>query len=640
MEVDVLEVLRSCPPFSVLGEEVLAGLARHLEVRLYPRGAYAFRQGQKSLGVLFLVASGTAEVTVTDEHHHRETVVGYRRRGDFFGETALFTGKTYGGSVRAAENMACLLIPQRRVEELIAGYPEFASFFTALLSERLRLLYAEAVARQPYEAYGAAESTPFHKRVSEIMTWSPVTCRLDTPVSEVARRMADHQISSVIVLDEGGYPAGLVTEKDLVHKVLAYPSCGPAGLTAEQVMDRKLVKLQVGDYYGKALLAVVKHQVKHMVVLDGERLAGVLTLRDLIKARSTGSLWVTDKIERARTLDDLARIGREVDSFLSALVAEKARVPELFEIITEMHDRLTCRVIELCEKELAEEGFGTPPVAYCWISMGSAGRKEQTLRTDQDNAIIYAGGGHGAASYFQVLGARVVEELVRAGFAWCKGGVMASNPRWCRSLDNWKEVVSGWMERAEPEDIRLLTILLDFRPVYGAADLAEELREHIFGAFSSSGRAPHFLAEEEVQARVPLTFLGGFATEKGGPHKNELNLKEAARHIVNCARIFAVKYGLRETSTLGRLRLLVEKGVLPEEDGEYVQGAFETLMMLRIRENLRKVRQGREADNYLNPYRLSRTEQMLLKDALLAITRLQKLTSRYFTDHWLRYVSS
>lgn len=623
----------------MLGEEVLAGLAPHLEVRVYPRGAYAFRQGQKGLGVLFLVASGTAEVTVTDEHH-RETVVGYRRRGDFFGETALFTGRTYGGSVRAAEDMACLLIPQRRMEELIAGYPEFASFFTALLSERLRLLYAEAVARQPYEAYGAAESTPFRKRVSEIMTWSPVTCRLDTPVNEVARKMAAHQISSVVVVDEAGCPVGLVTEKDLVHKVLVHPSCGLAELTAGQVMDKRLVKLQVGDSYGRALLAVVRHQVKHLVVLDGERLAGVLTLRDLIKARSTGSLWVTDKIEKARTLDDLARIGREVDNFLSALVAEKARVPELFEIISEMHDRLTCRIIELCEQRMAEEGFGLPPAAYCWVSMGSAGRKEQTLRTDQDNAIIYAGSGQQAADYFQALGARVVEELVRAGFAWCKGGVMASNPRWCRSLDSWKKAVSGWLERAEPEDVRLLTILLDFRPIYGAADLAAELREHIFGAFRFSGRAAHFLAEEEVQAKVPLTILGGFVTEKGGPHKNELNLKETARHIVNCARIFAVKYGLGETSTLGRLRLLVERGILPEEDGEYVQAAFETLMMLRLRENLKKIRQGKEADNYLNPYRLSRTEQMLLKDALLAIIRLQKLTSKHFTDHWLRYVSS
>lgn len=639
MDVDVIQVLKSSVPFNALGDDFLSELSGHVEVKTYQKGMYVFRQGQKSMQILFLVASGTGEVTITDQKG-QESVVSYRRQYDFFGETALLTDKTYGGSVRAAEDLTCLLIPREKIEETIVSHPEFSSFFTTLLSERLRMLYEETVAQQSYEAYSTVESPLLRKRVNELMTRSPVTCHVQASVSEVARLMAEYRISSVIVVNDGLYPVGLITERDLVHKVLTRSSWQVEKLTADLVMDEKLVKLRIDDFYNQALLAVVKNQVKHMVVLDGDRLAGIVTLGDLIKTRSTGSLWVTDKIESAVNLDELARIGQEVDNFLNALVAERASVPELFEIISEMHDRLTCRIIDLCQREMISKGYGPPPVKFCFINMGSAGRKEQTLRTDQDNGIIYEDGHPDSEKYFRALGTRVVEELVRAGFDWCKGGTMASNPLWCRSLSQWKEMAGIWITRADPEDTRLLSILLDFRPVYGEKNLAQELWQQIFEVFKKPVKASHYLTEEEVHVKVPLTIFGGFVTEKSGPNKNELNLKHVCRHIVNCVRIFAVKNEILETSTLGRLSKILENDLLSREDVEFVQNAYEILMMLRIRENLKKVKQGKAADSYINPYSLSIIEQSLLKNALSAITRLQKLTSSNFTNYWMRYVVS
>jgi len=639
VEDEVIRVLKSSVPFNALEDDFLAELAKHTEVKTYPKGTYVFRQGQKSLQILFIIASGLGEVTITDGKG-QEAVVSYRRQHDFFGETALLTDKTYGGSVRAAEDLTCLLIPREKIEETIIGHPEFSSFFTTLLSDRLRMLYEETVAQQSYEAYSTVESPLLRKRVGEIMTRSPVTCHVQASVNEVARLMAEYRISSVIVVNDELYPVGLITERELVRKVLTRSSWQVENLTADLIMDEKLIKIEVDDFYNRALLAVVKHQAKHLVVMDGETLAGIVTLGDLIKTRSTGSLWVTDKIETAKSLDELARIGQEVDNFLNALVAERASVPELFEIISEMHDRLTCRIIEMCLQEMLILGYGPPPVEFCWINMGSAGRKEQTLRTDQDNGIIYADGGQESEKYFQVLGTRVVEELVRAGFDWCKGGTMASNPLWCHSLSQWLEAVRVWITRAEPDDTRLLSILLDFRPVYGQKTLAHQLWRHIFEVFSKPVKASHYMTEEEVHVKVPLTIFGGFVTEKSGPNKGEINLKQVCRHIVNCVRIFAVKNEIMETSTLGRLARIMENNILPREDVEFVQNAYEILMMLRIRENLKKVKQGKAADNYINPHKLNIIEQSLLKNALSAITRLQKITSSNFTNYWMRYVVS
>ena len=475
----------------------------------------------------------------------------------------------------------------------------------------------------------ANESPLLRKRVSQLMTRSPVTCSPNEPVPRVAFLMAENSISSVIVVDGEGRPVGMVTEKDLVHKVLTRSSRQVEELTIELVMDDRPVLIRENDFYNQALLKMVKHQVKHLVVMDGENLAGILTIRDLIKTRSAGSLWVADKVETAKNLEELGRIGQEVGSFLNALVAERATVPELFEIITELHDRLTCRVIEFCLDKMISEGHGHPPAEYCWINMGSAGRKEQTLRTDQDNAIIYADGNQGSVRYFQLFGAMVVDELVRAGFGWCRGGTMASNPQWCRSLSQWKNAVEEWANRADPGDTRALSELLDFRGVHGSLDLARDLWDHVFVVFQKPVRATHYLAEE-LQVRVPLNIFGGFATEKAGFRKNGISLKAICRHIINCARLFAVKNSIADTSTLGRLDRIREKGILPAEDVEFVKNSFEFLMMLRIRENLKKVSQGREADNYINPYRLSRFEQSLVKNALSAITRLQKLTASRF----------
>jgi CBS domain-containing protein len=639
MEVDVMEVLRQTVPFNYLSSEVLADIAESVEVRKFPRGSYILKQGKEGPPILFVVARGTAEVVITDERHE-ESGVGFRHQHDFFGITSVLTQKSYPASVRAVEDITCILIPGKIIEELMVTHPHFSGHFTGILTERLRLLYNEVIVQHSYEARSTTESPLLRKRVSEIMTTEPVICQYRTPVADVAKLMVDHRVGSVVVVDDKEYPIGLVRERDLVHKVMTRASCQMENLTAGMVMDEKLIKLQMEAFYNQALLAVIKHQVTHMVVMDGDRLVGVLALRDLVNTRSTGSLWVTDKIETAKDLEHLSQIGQEVDDFLYALVTERASVPELFEIITEMHDRLTSRIIALCEQELVKNGYGPPPVEYCWINMGSAGRKEQMLRTDQDNAIIYDDSTRDHSQYFQVLGSRVVEELVRAGFAPCKGGVMASNPKWCRSLSEWKKVITRWFNEDEEDSIRMLTIILDCRPLYGSWGLSQQLWEHIFDGFKTSHGLTHILTEDELVRPVPLNLLGGFVTEKKGPHKNEINLKYVCRHIINCFRVFAVRNRMSEASTLGRIDRIVKNGILSGEDGALIREAFETLMMLEIRENVNKLKQGKGADNYVNPYRLNRTEQLLLKGAFSAILRLQKITSEHFTDYTRRVLSS
>ena len=636
-------VLQSIPPFSYLALDVLNKLAPELEYRTYVKGSYVFRQGEPSQHFLFLIASGLAEAVVTNDMGY-ETAVALRRRSEFFGETVVLNEGVYPASIKVVEELSCYLLSKDLLDELILKHPEFSGFFSRILAERMRLLYEEIVTEQSYNAYSSVESPLFRKRVVEIMSSPVITCRLDDSISTVARIMKSNSISALVVIDELQRPQGLLTEKDIVEKLIIQCVYHPDKITAAEIMNPNLIQLPPDAFFNQALLAIAKHKVKQLAVVDGEQLIGIVTIMDMIKTRGTGTLLLTHDIESQQDLDGLCSASTEVDNILNALVAEKAPVPHILEIMAEFHDRLNRRVIQLMEEEMVKEGYGPPPGQYCWINMGSAGRREQTLRTDQDNAIIYADPPPGMdelyTQYFRLLGEKVVEGLATCGFVKCKGGVMASNPLWCRSLTNWQKTVEEWIRVREPMNIRMLTILLDFRPIYGDLALSKALWEVIFDNLNTSSAASHLLTQDDLKFRVPLSILGGFLTEKSGPYKNQINLKSSSSlHIVNCIRIFAITSGISEASTFSRLEELVRLKVIKSDDAEFFYAAYEALLMFRIRENLNKVKQGLPPDNYIYPYQLSKREQSILKDAFSAVNRLQKLTSNTFSVFWLNYIT-
>jgi CBS domain-containing protein len=284
---------------------------------------------------------------------------------------------------------------------------------------------------------------------------------------------------------------------------------------------------------------------------------------------------------------------------------------------------------------MVAEGFGPPPVDYCWITMGSSGRKEQINRTDQDNGIIYDDSNPAklkeAEEYFSALAAKIVDGLYQVGFALCKGNVMATNPQWRRPYKDWVSTLAYWVREPHSEMLRNFTIFLDFRPVYGSWDLANKLKHAVIRMIQDNPIVLHFLTRDDLAHGVPLGFFKQFITARSKDHKGEINIKESALvHIVDCIRIFSIRDGISETNTFLRICLLTDNKTLPKDDAEFIEAAYETLLTFRNRENLRKASIGLEPDNYLNPYKLSKREQAVLKEAFQAIDRLQSFTGSYF----------
>ncbi len=637
-----LHLLMRTDPFELLPPAELEALADRAEVRTYPANSYVFRQGDPSGDALFLVARGLVEFVVANDRRE-ESVVALKRPCDFFGETVVFSRRRYPGSARAKEHLTCLVVRRGELEPILFRYADFAGFFTTLLAERIRLLYAELGSQVSDGCITGVDSTLFRKRVSDVMAYPVITCRTTDPVTAVSRVMAERDINAVVALDNARRPRGILTEKNLVRFLIASRTHDVDTCKVEQIMHSQLLEIRPEAFIGQALVAMMRSKTKHLIVMERGELVGIVSMFDLVRAQSAGTLLLTRDIESQPDLRGLALVGGEVRKILSAMAGEGAPVTEIFEVMSELQERLTRRVAQLAEEQMKSEGWGAPPAEYCWINTGSAARYEQTFGTDQDNALVYAvpppGKGRMATGYFARLSALIVEGLAGCGFAPCEDGLSAAEPAWRRPLDEWLDLIERFVQTRDPDLARMVLVLLDFRPVWGNMALAETLRNRLFEGFAECLVADHPADAEDLDYRLPIRFLGTFRTESGGPHQNEMNLKRAGlAPIVAGVRLLAAKHGISEPSTLGRLHALSEEGALSVETAAEVRASFETLLGFSIRENLKKTVAGKNADHYLDPYGLRRRERVRLKEALAGVAVLLDRVNDGFDGFWLRQI--
>jgi len=617
-------ILSHVTPFNYLEKSQLEELYSQCEIKTFPVGDFIFKQGERSHQSLYIILEGRARILMEDEKESIKTA-GERAVADFFGETVLLTGENYPASVTVLEKMVCLVIPRTVFEKMLSFNQQASESFTRLLLVRLKEMYYQIGEQKKRDIL---YEEPLHKKVEQVMISPVITCLPGQTIKRTAQQMSRNGITSVVVVAPNGKPVGIVTDKDLVAKVLAEEADAPRYVF--QIMSRNLKTVKSSDFAYQAFLVMVKHHINHVIIEEKGQLQGIVTMKDLIKSRDWGTLSAVNSIENHRDIESLADTMEEIDQVQHALLLERAYAREISELVTEFYDRVTRKILSLTEEQMQEEGWGKPPAGYCWISMGSSGRREQYSRTDQDNGIIFEASDtkekdEAARSYFLKLGEKTVKGLETCGFRRCLGGVMAENSAWCKTLPEWKDTVHDWINRLDPDHIRNMTIFLDFRCVYGREDLGQLLRDEVSRAFKNSPDTLYFLAKDDLQHRVPLNFFRQIITEKDG----KINLKSTATvHLIDCVRIFCLREGIKETSTFQRINQLQKKNVFNQDLADTIKEAFETLLMLRIKNYLACLKQGREPDNYIYPARLSKKERTRLKKAMQATNWLQTLVSQ------------
>ncbi|HYA26509.1 MAG TPA: DUF294 nucleotidyltransferase-like domain-containing protein [Thermodesulfovibrionales bacterium] len=629
---DVIEFLRSVPPFQELDESSLRNVAGAVSMEFYPKGSTILHQEGPASEYLRIVRKGAVKVFIKSGKDD-EVAIDSRTEGDTFGFLSLVSGDKSRANVVATEDTTCYLINRENIIRLLETYPSFAEYFlVSYLNKYIDKTYKEIHKRNLL--YGGGDRLLFTTPVGELITKKAVTASQDISIRDAADIMSQNRISSLVLLDPNGVPAGVVTDRDLRDKVVS------KGRSAEDrvggIMSVSLIKADMREYCFEALLRMIRYDVHHLLIIDNGRLKGVVTNHDLMMLQGTSPVSVAREIESQQTVEGLIPLSKKSNKLIDLLLREGARASNISRVITEINDRLVRKVLEITEKRL-----GAPPVKYCWIVFGSEGRKEQTFKTDQDNALIYedpasAAKAEEARTYFAAFTLLVRDSLLKFGFPPCPADYMASNPRWCQPLSVWKKYFSGWINDPVPDAVLKSLIFFDFRPLHGEIDLAEELRDSLASMLEGQVLFLGYMANTIINNMPPLSLFKSFVVEKSGEHKDEFDLKvKGIAPLVDAVRLFTLEKGLRETSTLERINALKERHAIVREYADELEHAFEFIMLLRIQHQLEQIRAGNKPDNFINPQKLSNLEKRTIKDEFHLISKIQGLViERYKPMIW------
>lgn len=615
---DVISFLKKEPPFQFLDDATLKSVAGSLSMEFYPRDTVILRQNGPPSDSLRIIKKGSVKILMRAETGE-DVAIDYRGEGENFGFLSMI-GKDKGKTtVVAIDDTICYILRKEKVMKLLESNPAFNEYYMSYLSRYVDRTYREMQNKSLF--YGSSDRFLFTTPVGDIAA-EAVTVGEDTSIQEAAQVMSRNKISSLIVLDRRNLPAGIVTDKDLTEKVVAKGRS--ASEPVRNIMTISLIRVDASDSCFEAVLKMIKYHIHHMLVIEDGTLKGIMTNHDLMLLQGTSPLSFANDIENQQTVDGLIPVSAKINNIVGILLKEGAKTSNITKIITEINDRLVRKILEIGEKT-----FGHLPVPYCWIALGSEGRKEQTFKTDQDNAIIYADPATVAEEeeirkYFLAFTAFVRESLTRIGFPLCPADYMASNPRWCQPLSSWKRYFLNWISEPTPDAVLKSLIFFDFRPLYGKFSLADQLRDSFRSKIEDQGIFLGHMANVIIRNTPPISFLKSFVVEKGGQHKDEFDLKiKGITPLVDAIRLFALEKGVRETSTSGRILSLKDKHTIVKDYADGLEQSLEFIMLLRIHHQFEQIKAGVKPDNFVNPHTLSTLEKKTLKEAFHVISRLQ-----------------
>jgi CBS domain-containing protein len=595
--IDPVAYVRATPPFHALPAALFEPAVRALEIGFYPAGSRLAHAGGAPLERLYVIRRGSVRLERGGQ------AVQVLEEGETFGYTSLITRQATLDVV-VEEDLLAYELPDAEFQRLRAVDGAFAGHFAVGLAERLR----NSLEHSPVVRFQADLS----QEIGRLVRRAPVWIEAAATIGEAARLMRAEGISSVLVRGE---PPGIVTDRDFADRVLA-EGLGPDAPLA-RVVSRPLRTLPATTAMHEAWAALLDLGFHHLPLTRGGEVAGVVTANDLLRASAQGPMAVLRGVERLASRESLPGYAGKVAEMDAALLAGGLDATAIAQLVARLNDALVGRILAWAEYDL-----GKAPAAWAWIAFGSEGRREQTLLTDQDNALVYADEGADRRAWFQAFAERVNADLEAAGFPPCPMGHMARASH--DTLSEWTRRFNACIDERRPHAAALL---FDFRKVGGPLDLAP-----LEAARARAARNPLF-----------LRFLARTAVEHQPPASLGLRLRgqsttaDLKAHgivpIVFLARCYGLEVASPARATLDRLEAAAEAGRISADARESVAQAYRFLLGLRLRHQLRMLSEGRAPTSVVRISDLSAIERSRLKESFRAIRRWQERAAyHYRTD--------
>lgn len=533
--------------------------------------------------------------------------------GEMFSIGSALTSRPVTTHYRALGDCFVLRFSLKRVPELSVRSPVFLDF----LKNRFAVILqkSQETLRQHFAAK-AAETQLHQNTLGALCRRPPIAVTPDTPLRQALQTMDERRVGSILIIEPSGHLVGILTRYDLLKRVILAEI--DLNVPVAQVMTKDLKTLGAQDTIEAASSLMMHASIRHVPVIENDQVIGLVSERDLFAFQrfSLGNLGA--EIRATDSLEGLILASAHIRQYAKNLLSQGVTGHRLTGLVSYLNDALTDQLIKI-----TMPAFGIDESQFCWLALGSEGREEQTIATDQDNALVLANETSDQAMQNFLAFARAVNEgLDACGFPLCKGNVMASNPEYCRREQDWLKQCASWIDGGSPQDLLSSSIFFDFRYISGNAALAQSMQKYVAQAAQRTPRFIAFLANNAMTWKVPLTIFGGLDTDKiAGKPAIDMKMHGTAL-VVDFARIYALAHGITVRNTKDRLEAVAaalgNEGALA---ADWVT-TFEFLQSLRLRAQMQDDPLGGNP-NAIAMSSLSKVDQVVLKAAFNVMRAMQ-----------------
>ena len=607
MEIEQLEIrdfLGQCSPLNKLDSATVDEITNALEIEYQRRDDLILKNGEAN-HFLYLIRSGAVEIL--DEKNQPYS---HLESGDWFGYRSILRGGTIQMQAKAIEDSLLYRIPEAVFRQLLQNHEALKHYFSPQKPDRLRSAIEDLREENRAPLIGAHAIDLIHRQ--------PLQLEQNTSIHEAAQKMKEATVTALLIT-ENKKLKGIVTDRAFCTKLAANRMSFDQPISDLMTLEPMTISAETTG--SEALLIMARNNIRHLPVTKSGQVLGMLTATDLIRHQSHTPIYLINEIHRAVTVEALIDLSGKIPATLVSLVRNSLTAYDIAHAISSIGEAITQRLIHF-----AEATIGPPPIAYAWIVAGSLARNEQTVHSDQDNALILSDEFDAAVhdEYFQKLSQSVSDGLNACGYVYCPGEVMATTKKWRQPLSVWRGYFNHWINSPEQKALMYSSIFFDLRCVYGDQSLLETLRQEVLKQSHGNTIFLAHMASNALQFHPPLGLFRRFVLEKGGIEEKALNMKKrGVVPIADLARVYALAAGVSALNTQDRLEAAADAGTLSPSGKADLLDAFEFIGIVRLEHQAAQIEAGKAADNFVSPEQLSSLERRHLKDAFEVVRTIQ-----------------
>lgn len=630
-----LELLKNIKPFNLLSQDILEGIVDVLQPIKFHKDEILYKQGISKMRGLDIIIDGSYETFFYDGNDDRRSVELYKKGTSYGGISVLLNRKKSLKTVLVKKGTTIYFLHRKYFKELCQSNEGFFQHFISefgkrMLDEEFAHFFKKPVNFE--ESYIGSEQL-YSRKIESIVVRDIVQCAETTPAYQAAQIMSLAKVSCLFIKNTDEKIIGYVTDITLRDKIVAKQA--DASKSIIYFMDSNIVHISTQAYIYEALLMMFRTKTRYLLVENEDKFIGFISRNKLLSEQAESPLMFIQGVKLANSLEELKRKWESVAALVYKLLNRGVYAEIVNQVITTIADTITQKVIEK-----VIEKTGEPPAKFVFMVTGSEGRKELTLKTDQDNAIIYEDKANEqrdlVRAYFLNFASQVSENLNYIGIVFCSGGFMAQNPEWTHSLSHWKNNYKSWMDDSLPETVIKFSTFFDCRLVYGEPSIMNELR--VFLDTELQQPLDKFyvnIAKNALQYEPPLTFFNNIRTKKMGTQE-VFDIKKAMTPVVDLVRVYALQNRVFVENTGERLKALKKLNVFKETQYNDLYQCYYFLMSMRLKNQAKHIIHDKSLpNNLINVKNLTKIELATLKEIFKTIADFQAGIRMKFTNNLL-----